>query len=85
MTPTSLHMSSPVTPKNVMNSLEQESLGESIRGSTTEGVPKMFHYLDSLAEIYADTLEEELNLDELVLLVDEEPTTYREVANETMW
>ena len=81
-TPTSPHMSSPVTWKGVMDSLEQESSSESIGGSTTEDEPKKFR---SLAEIYADTLEEELDPDDLILLVAKETTTYREAATNTMW
>ena len=69
-------------PKVVMNSLEQESSGESIGGSTIDDGPKKFF---SLVEIYADTLQEELDSDELVLLLAEVPKTYREVATETIW
>ena len=65
-----------------MNSPEQESSGENTGGSTTKDGPKKFR---SLAEIYVDTLEEGLNPDELVLLAAKEPTTYREIENETMW
>ena len=36
-------------------------------------------------EIYADTLEEELDPDDLILLVAKETTTYREAATNTMW
>ena len=54
--PTNTHMSSPVIPIGMMDSLEQESLDESTRGSTTEDEPKKFCFL---VEIYADTLEEE--------------------------
>ena len=66
-------MSSPVTPKDVIDSLEQESSSESTGGSKIEDGPKNFH---SLAEMYADTLKEELDPDELVLLATEELTTY---------
>ena len=38
----------------------------------------------SLAKIYVDTLEEELDLEELVLLTAEELATYHEAATETM-
>ena len=38
-TPTSPNMSSPVTSKGVVDSLEQESSGESTGGSTTEDGP----------------------------------------------
>ena len=79
---TSPHMSSSVTPKGLMNSLEQESSGKSIGGSTTEDGAKKFH---SLAEIYVDTLEEELDPDELVEITVEELITCREAATETMW
>ena len=75
-------MLSLVTPKDMMNSLEQESLGKSTGGSTIEDGPKKFR---SLAEIYADTLEKELDPDELVFLTAKELTTYCEAANETMW
>ena len=68
--------------KGVMNSLEQESLDESTEGSTTDGGPKKFC---SLAEIYADTLEEEFNPDKLVLLAAEEPTICCEAVTEMMW
>ena len=54
-TPTSPHMSSLVTPQGMMDSLEQESSSESIGGSTLEDGPKKIR---SLAEIYADTFEE---------------------------
>ena len=75
-------MSSPATLKDVMNFLEQESSGESTEGSTAEGGPKKFC---SLADIYADTLEEKLDPDELVLLATEESTTYHEAATKTTW
>ena len=81
-TPTNLHMSSLVISKCMINSLEQESSDESTCGSTIEHVPKKFH---SLAEICANTLEEELDPDELVLLAGEEPTSYCEAATETIW
>ena len=65
-----------------MDSVEQESLGESTGGSTTKDGSKKFR---SLAEVYADTLEEKLEPDEVVLFTANEPTTYREVATGTMW
>ena len=68
--------------KGMMNSLEQESSDESTKGSTTEGESKKFYFL---AEIYADTLEEEFNPNELVLLEAEESTTYCKAATDTMW
>ena len=61
-----------------MDSLEQKSSGE----FTTEDESKKFR---SLAKIYTDTLEEELDTDKLVLLTTEEPTTYHEAPIETMW
>ena len=51
-------------------------------GSTTDDEPKKFR---SLTEVYVDTFEEELDLDELVLFAIEEPTTYHEGATETTW
>ena len=65
-----------------MDSLEQESSDESTRGSTTKDEPKKFRFH---VEIYADKLEEELDLNELVLLAVKEPTTYHVAATETMW
>ena len=44
-TPTSPYMSSPVTPKGVMDSLEQQSSDESTKRSTTEDEPKKFRSL----------------------------------------
>ena len=59
-------MSSSETSKGVIDSLEEEkSSCESIEGSRIEDGPKKFH---SLAEIYVDTVEEEFDPDELVLL-----------------
>ena len=58
-------MSSPVTPKCMMNSLEQDSSVESTGGSTTDDVSKKFR---SLVKIYVDTLEKELDTDELIHL-----------------
>ena len=66
----------------MMNFLEPESSDESTGGSTTEDGLK---YFCSLAEIYANTLEEELDPEELVLLTVKESTTYHETATETMW
>ena len=77
-TPTSRHMSSSVTLKCVMDSLEQQSSS----GSTIEDGPNMFC---SLAEIYVDTLEQELDPDELGLLAAEEPKIYHEAGTEMMW
>ena len=57
-------MSSPVTLKVVINPLEQEISCESTGGSTTEDGPKKFR---SLAVIYVDTLEEELDPDKLAI------------------
>ena len=74
-TPTSPHMLSSATLKGVMDSLEQESSSKITGGSTTEDELKKFR---SLAEIYVDTLEVELDPDELVLLAAEESTTYCE-------
>ena len=81
-TPISPHMSSPMTLNGVMDYLEQESSGESTRRSKTKDGPKNFR---SLAKIYADSLEEELDLNELVLLTVKDPTTYHEAAIETIW
>ena len=53
---------------SILDFLEQESSGENTGGSTIEDGPKN----RSLVEIYADTLEEELDPDELVLLAVEE-------------
>ena len=72
-TPASPHMSSQVTPKYVMNSLEQGSSGESIEGSTRDVRSKKFRFL---TKTYLDILEEELDPDELVLLIAKELTTY---------
>ena len=52
---------------SILDFLEQESSGGNTRGSTIENGPNN----RSLAEIYADTLEEELDPDELVLLAVE--------------
>ena len=81
-TPANLHISSIVTPKGIIDCLEQESSGDSTRESTIEDGPKKFR---SLAEIYANTLEEELDPNELVLLAVKKSTTYCEAAIETMW